>query len=158
MPSPRTPAHDFFEMHVVPNHEAWLAQPTDIRLAMNGVLSLYHMADHFWHAYATTDPNRIFSTANSGLFRAELANRNHRFAVLRDVAEAHKHMKLGRQTRVLTESKQTAVGSTGYGQAGYGTGPYGGGPSIVVELDDNTKHHLSYLAQEVRQLWLSMLP
>lgn len=157
MPSVRTPAHDFFDTHLVPNYEAWLAQPTDIRLAMNAVVCLYHMADHFWHAYANLDSSRTFATANSGLFRAELAKRNYRFEVIRDVAEAHKHMKLDRSTRVLSESRQTAVGFTGYGQAGYGTGPYGGGPSIVVELDDNTKHHLSYVAQEVRQLWFSML-
>lgn len=157
MPSTRTPAHDFFDTHLVPNYEAWLVQPTDMRLAMNAVVSLYHMADHFWHAYANLDSSRIFATANSALFRAELANRDHRFKVLRDVAEAHKHMKLDRSTRILSESRQTGVGSTGYGQAGYGTGPYGGGSSVVVELDDNTKHHLGYLAQEVKQLWFSML-
>jgi hypothetical protein len=157
MPSTRTSAHDFFDTHLVPNHEAWLAEPTDMRLAMNAVVSLYHMADHFWHAYSKTDPGRTLNTANSALFRAALADQDREFAVLRDVAEAHKHMKLDRTNRTLTESRQTAVGSTGYGEAGYGTGPYGGGPFIVVELDDGSKYHLCHLAQEVRQLWLSAL-
>lgn len=157
MSSARTQAHEFFEIHVVPNLEAWLSQPTDMRLAMNAVVSLYHMADHFWHAYASVDAGRVFGTASSGLFRAELAQRNTHFSLLRDVAEAHKHMKLDRSKRALTQSSQTAVGATGWGKGGYSTGPWGGGPSIVVELDDSTKHHLSHLAKEVKQLWLSSL-
>ncbi|WP_275288634.1 hypothetical protein [Halomonas elongata] len=157
MASSTTVAHNFLDTHVVPNHEEWLVQPTDLRLAMNAVLSLYHMADHFWHAYGQTDPDRTFHTARAGEFRAEMARRDSRFAVLRDVAEAHKHMRLDRPVRTVTESSQTAVGSTGYGEAGYGTGPFGGGPSIVVVLDDGSKQHLSNLAYEVRQLWISML-
>lgn len=152
-----TAAHEFFDTHVVPNHDEWLGQPTDLRQAMNAVLSLYHMADHFWHAYGEADPGRTFHTARAGEFRAEMARRYNLFAILRDVAEAHKHMRLDRSVRSVTESSQTAVGSTGYGEAGYGTGPYGGGPSIVVLLDDGSKQHLSYLAHEVRQLWISML-
>lgn len=35
--SSRTPAHEFFDMHVAPNHGAWQAHTTDIRLAMNVV-------------------------------------------------------------------------------------------------------------------------
>lgn len=157
MPSSRTLAHDFFDTHLVPNHEVWLVQPTDIRLAMNAVVSLYHMADHFWHAYNQTNPNLTFQTRNSALFRAALATRDNHFAVLRDVAEAHKHMKLDRPARILTDSTQSGIGSTGWSEVGYGIGPYGGGPSIIVHLNDNSKYHLSFLAQEVQKLWLFML-
>lgn len=157
MPRARTTAHDFFDTHAVPNHEEWLAKPVDIRLGMNAVVSLYHMADHFWHAYASLDSARVFATATPAQLRSELARQHPQFALLRDVAEAHKHMKLDRSTRVVTGSSQIAVGATGWGQGGYGTGPYGGGLSIVVELDDGTKQHLTDLAREVRQLWASML-
>lgn len=153
MATVHSPAQHFFDAYVVPNHDAWLAQPTDLRLAMNATVSLYHMADHFWHTYAAIEPVRVFCKGSSGQFRTELAKRNNEYSLLRDVAEAHKHMKLDRSTRSVTETRQTAVGSTGYGEAGYGTGPYGGGPSIVVELDDGEKRHLSYLAQTVRALW-----
>lgn len=150
-------AHAYFETHVEPNLAVWSAQPTDIRLAMNAVVSLYHMADHFWHAYGSVDSIRVFGTPSAGEFRKELAVQNNHFAILRDVAEAHKHMELGRGTRVLTKSTQTAVGATGFGEAGFGTGPFGGGPSIVVKLNDNSKQHLSYLAKEVKALWITML-
>lgn len=153
----QTQAHEYFEIHVIPNLDAWMTQPTDIRLAMNAVVALYHMADHFWHAYSISDPSRVFSTANSSLFRSKLAGQDNHYMVLRDVAEAHKHMELDRPLRVLTQANQTTVGATGLGEGGFGTGPFGGGPSIVVELDDGSKHHLSYLAKKVKELWLSKL-
>jgi hypothetical protein len=157
MANSQSPARQFFDTHLVPNYEAWLAQPTDLRLAMNATVSLYHMADHYWHSFSATEPDRVFSTNSSSQFRGGLATRNTDYSLLRDVAEAHKHMKLDRSTRNVTESRQTAIGSTGYGEGGYGTGPYGGGPSVVVVLDDGTKRHLSYSAQVVRKLWEAML-
>lgn len=153
----QTQAHEYFEIHVIPNLDAWMTQPTNMRLAMNAVVVLYHMADHFWHAYSSSDPSRVFSTANSSLFRSELARQDNHYKVLRDVAEAHKHMELDRSSRVLTQANQTTVGATGWGEGGFGTGPFGGGPSIVVELDDGSKHHLSCVAKKVKELWLSKL-
>jgi hypothetical protein len=153
----RTHAHEYFEIHVTPNLDAWMNQLTDMRLAMNAVVVLYHMADHFWHAYSSNDPSRVFHTDNSGLFRLELAKRGNQYKILRDVAEAHKHMELDRSSRVLTQANQTAVGATGWGEGGFDTGPFGGGPSIVIELDDGSKHHLSSLAQKVSELWASKL-
>ena len=153
----QTKAHDYFQLHVIPNLNSWRVQPTDIRLAMNAVVALYHMADHFWHAYAMSDSSRVFGTTSSALFRSDLAKQDGHFKVLRDVAEAHKHMKLDRSPRVLTQANQTTVGETGFGEGGFGTGPFGGGLSIVVELDDGSKHHLSYLAEQVTELWNSKL-
>jgi hypothetical protein len=149
-------AQQFFDIHVVPNYDAWLSQPTDLRLAMNAVVSLYHMADYFWNSFYETDC-RVYSTKKSGEFRAELARRSDDYALLRDVAEAHKHMRLHRSERIVTTSTQTVVDSTAYGEASYGSGPFGGGLSIVVELDDHTKQHLSYTAKMVKQLWESKL-
>jgi len=153
----QTQAHEYFEIHVIPNLDAWMNQPTDIRLAMNAVVVLYHMADHFWHAYSSSDPSRVFGTTKSSSFRSKLAKQDNHYKVLRDVAEAHKHMELDRPSRVLTQANQTKVGATGWGEGGFGTGPFGGGPSIVIELNDGSKHHLSYLAQKVKELWLSKL-
>jgi hypothetical protein len=153
----QTQAHEFFQLHVVPNLEAWSSNSTDIRLAMNVAVSLFHMADHFWHTYSIADPVRVFNTKSPAAFRLELSNRYPYFMILRDVAEAHKHMKLDRPKRLLTQANQTAVGATGFGESGFGTGPFGGGPSVVVVLNDGTKHHLSFFAEEVKQLWLSFL-
>lgn len=150
-------AQQFLDSHVVPNHDSWLVHPTDLRFAMNAVVSLYHMTDHFWHKSSPSEPDRVFGIESPGQFRKELARRDNQYSLLRDVAEAHKHMQLDRSTRSIREARQTAVGSTGFGEAGYGTGPHGGGPSIDVELDDGTKQHLIYLAKTVCELWESML-
>jgi hypothetical protein len=152
-----SPAHLFFQMHVKPNLDSWHAQPPDERLAMNAVVSLYHLADHFWQAYSSCDPGRVLDTKSASEFRGLLAKRDVNFAILRDVAEAYKHMKLDRTSRKLTKSNQTALGSTGFGEAGFGTGPFGGGASIVVDLDDGSKYHLSYITRQVKQAWDNML-
>ena len=150
-------AHTFFDTHVLPSVESWQKHPIDIRLAMQAAIALNQMADHFWHAYRTVDPGRVFGAESAAAFRKELATRNLHFALLRDVAEAHKHVKLDRPGRSLTGAEQTSVGATGFGEAGFGTGPWGGGPSVVIELDDGGKEHLSMLVDQVVRLWSSML-
>ena len=157
MVTSRNKAHTFFDTHVRPSVESWQKHPIDIRLAMQAAIALNQMADHFWHAYGTVDPGRVFGAATSAAFYKELAARNLHFALLRDVAEAHKHVKLDRPGRSLTGAEQTSVGTTGYGGAGFGTAPWDGGPSIVIELDDGGKEHLSMLVDQVVLLWHSML-
>ena len=89
MATPRNRAHEFFDRHVAPAMEEWRKTPTDIRLAMNAAVALNHMADHFWHGFTAVDPDRVFNKPTPGTFRAELAERNEHFGLLRDVAEAH---------------------------------------------------------------------
>lgn len=152
-----TPAHTFLQTHVVPGINDFVASPLDIRIAMNSAVALNQLADYFWRSYSTTDPALVFHTANVGVFRDELGKRHPEFAIVRDVAEAHKHMSLNRIPRVVTGSVQTAVGSTGYGVSRYGTGPWGGGPSIVIDLDNGNHVHFSSMAKTVFDLWQAML-
>jgi len=157
MATVRNRAHEFFDTHVAPAMGDWLKAPTDIRLAMSAAVVLNQMADHFWHGFAPIDPGRVFNTQSPGTFRAELANRTQDFALLRDVAEAHKHVKLDRPVRAVTSAGQSFIGATGFGEGGYGEGPFGGGPSVVVALDNGQKRHLSAVAETVMKLWSSML-
>jgi len=135
----------------------WGAAPLDIRRAMNAAVALNQMADHFWHGFASIETARVFNTSSPGAFRTELAKGNPDFALLRDVAEAHKHVKLDRPGRAVTSAMQSSIGATGYGEAGFGEGPFGGGPSVVVVLDDGSKRHLSAVAEQVMNLWMTML-
>lgn len=152
-----TCAHEFFRVHVIPNLQTWQNQSIDIRLAMNAVVSLYHMADHYWYAYSQLDSTRIFNTRSSGKYREELAERCNWFKVLRDVAEAHKHMKLTRSSRVLTQANQTEIRKTGFGEGKYSSGSWGGTDSIVIELDDGKIFHLNEIIENVKQFWESNL-
>lgn len=100
----------------------------------------------------------MYGTPNEGQYRNELAARECQdFGLLRDVAEAHKHVELNRSSRRLTRSDQTAKGGMGYGQGGYGEGVYGGGPQLVVTLDDGSKRALSAIMKNVVEMWERLL-
>ena len=157
MTTPRNSAHEFFDTHVVPALDDWRKAPTDIRLAMNAAIALNQMVDHYWHGFAPLDSSRVLNAPNAGSFRGELAKRSQDFALLRDVAEAHKHVKLDRSVRYVTAAGQTAIRALGWGEDPYGTGPWGGGPSVVIELDNGRRRHLNATAEQVMQLWISML-
>jgi len=150
-------AQTFFDIHVLPSVESWRKHPFDIRLAMQTAVALNQMADYFWHSYQTINPDLVFFAENAGAFRKELAKKNLCFELIRDVAEAHKHVTLNRPGRSLTDARQTAVGATGFGEARFNEGPWGGGQSIVIELDDGSKAHLTMLIDQVVHLWGSML-
>ena len=92
----RTPAHDHYDMHVAPPLGAWRANLTDLRLAMIAAVALYHVADHYWESHSQVDSSRVLGTTSARHFRAELAKQSDDFRLLRDVAEAHKHMRLDR--------------------------------------------------------------
>jgi hypothetical protein len=93
-----------------------------------------------------------------GLYRDELAKRECQdFAILRDVAEAHKHFQLDRLTRRLSRSNQTGMGDMSYGDGRYGEGMYGGGPQLVVTLDDGRKRPLTAIMKNVIEMWERLL-
>ena len=151
-----TPAHEFFSDHVVPNYNAFRTAVLDLRLAMNAAVAVNQMADHYWHSVATIDAGAVFHTSSPEAFRRELALRSRDWAILRDVAEAHKHAHLSRATRSLTTSRQSVVSQFGYGSGAYGSGSYGG-KSIVVTLDNGEAHHFSSLAAKSVAMWKTML-
>ena len=149
-------SYDFFNTHLEPNYQDWLKDPTDKRLAMNAILSLYHIADHFWHEHQSI-PETVYKTKCAGDYRKELASNNMSFRLLRDIAEAHKHLKLHRTIREISSAKQTDIGSMPYGEGSYSSGPYSGGPSLIVTDDKGKRHHLTQIARSVRLLWKEKL-
>ena len=158
MATKRTPAHEFYGAHVVPALAAWRSAPTDLRLANVAAVALYHVADYYWNSHWPDAADRVFGCASAGRFRARLAEESKEYALLRDVAEAHKHMKLDRTSRSVTDASQTEIRATASGETPYGEGPYGGTPSVVIELDDGSKRHLSAIVDAVVELWSSRLP
>lgn len=157
MVTPRNRAHEYFHTHVVPAMSDWRSNPDDIRFAMNAAVALNQMADHFWHGFVSNDAARVFSAPNVKTFRNELAKKNNDWGLVRDVAEAHKHVILERPSRHVTSTGQTTVVPMGWGTSTYGTGPYGGTPSVVVTLDNGSKVHFSAVANRVFEMWQSLL-
>ncbi len=153
----RNRAVSFFETHVVPAMVEWRNSPSDVRLAMNLAVSLNQMADHFWHEYHESEVDRVFAKDSVGGFRKALAEANSNFGLVRDVADAHKHVKLSRPDRVLTSAGQTTKGSLGWGEAEFGVAEYGGVEEMVIELDAGDRRHFSGVAEAVFEMWCGML-
>jgi hypothetical protein len=153
----RNRAHDFFDTHVLPTVNEWRNAPLDLRLAMQAAAALNQMADHYWYGYSSENRAQVFNQTAVGDFRRELAARSPNFGLIRDVAEAHKHVKLNRKDRLLTSAGQTTVDKLGYGEAEYGVAEWGGSSEVVIELDGGKRRHFSAALEDVVKMWESML-
>ena len=104
--SPRS----FFENHVRKNFEAWLADPLAEHLAKNAVGDANVMAARALLYWRDRDPSRVYGATSEGDYRDALAtNECSDFALVRDVADAHKHGSISRKNRYVTRSDQTSA-------------------------------------------------
>ena len=141
MPTP----DDFWRTHVLPDYDDYMRDQGNERKAMHAAVSAFHMADHVWAYYHTNDPKKVFSMKSAREYCQYLATHCcPDFALIRDVAEAHKHMELDRP-----QSPPRRVTSSSNSHAEYIPGdPIGsfvvgssviGGDAIVVNLDDGSR-------------------
>ena len=150
-------AHLFYDEHIVPTVSEWEASPLEPHRAMNAAVSLNQMADHFFHEYHA-DPGKVLGASSVSAFRNALTASTPEFGLIRDVADAHKHFKLDRPNRKITDASQATQGSMGWGEAAWGEGQWGSPPEIVVTYDDGTKHHFSTAVRKVMAMWKGKLP
>lgn len=151
-----TIASEFFETHVLPALKEWRANETSERLGMGLAVVLNQTVDRYFHSFPSGD-SKLFGAKTVKQLRAELTKKSASFALIRDVADAHKHVKLDRPDRVVTSAGQTAVGRMGYGEAEYGVAKWGSPPELVVTLDNGKKRHFSAIVDETVKLWGSLL-
>lgn len=156
---PTAPSQDearrYFKGFVEPSIEDWRREPMNVRLAMNLANSLNNLVEYYWHTFSTTHPDRVFRTKTLREFRAELRQRHGDIALIRDIADAHKHLRLHRADRTVSGPNQTKSQSVGYGQA-YGL-CYGGGKLLVVTLDDGQERYFSLVAESAYAYWIAKL-
>ena len=107
--SPQDEATKFFKDFVVPGIEDWRKDQVDVRLAMNLANSLNNLVEYYWCVYATIHADRVFHTHSLKAFRTELSRRNNDIAMIRDIADAHKHLKLDRVDREITNAKKRTL-------------------------------------------------
>jgi hypothetical protein len=149
-------AQEFFTKHVEPAIAEWRANDCDERLAMNAAVALNQMADHYFHSLPTGDP-RLLAASSVRTLRDELGKQEPAFALIRDVADAHKHVKLDRKDRQVSSAEQTTVGSLGWGEAEFSYGRWGGAAELVVTLDSGRKRHFSALVDATFTMWKRLL-
>ena len=150
-------AREFFDKYLLPNFKEWERQPLDERFAMNATVSANQMADWFFKNLERESklPNGV---KNIKGFRDFLvAQECSDFQIAWDIADAHKHFELDRQTANVKAAHQTSQGALGWGQGGYGEGVYGGGPQIVVDFGNGKKRALSAPILKVVEMWVRLL-
>lgn len=148
----------FFENHLKPNYDEWMASPLDDRRAKNAVGDANNMAARVFHYWNTRDPAQIYNATSEGSYRNELvSNECTDFGLIRDVAEAYKHVELNRSSRQLTRTEQTRAEPHVYGGASYYGAAHYGGNQLVVMLDDGTKRPLAMIMQNVMEMWEELL-
>jgi hypothetical protein len=150
----------YFEDFVLPNIEAWEKAPLCEWKAQNAINELNNMAERYWHYWKDLDRSKIYETKTVGRFRQHLCHRSPWFKLLLDIAEAHKHVRLDRKPRIVTNSSQTGLGHTGGALAGLGlaSGPIGGGTTgLLVRLNDGSSRDLMFVITNVTLMWRQMI-
>jgi hypothetical protein len=149
-------AHLFFVEHVEPNLRDWEASPLEPQRAMNIAVALNQLADHYWHCFCG-NPKNVLGAGDLTAFRRALSVSYPSFSLIRDVADAHKHFRLSRSDRNISEASQATVGSMGWGEAEFGVGEWGSPPEVVVTYDDGTKHHFRAAVWDIVEMWRGLL-
>jgi hypothetical protein len=146
----------FFEQHVMPSYEEWLRHPLDKRLAKSAVQEANNLAAHVFLHWKNRDPSKVYGAEREGQYRDELVTREcPDFALVRDVAEAHKHVKLERKSRLITRYDQTAVKDTVFEEGVFEEGIFEG--EILVTLDDGSTRPLAEILGNVMTMWGRLL-
>ena len=149
---------EFLERIVRPTVEDSRRNPQDDRLARQAVGELNNLAERVFHHWATGSP-QVYGAATVNGYRTELARREcSDFQLVRDIADAHKHVELGRPGRQVTRDDQTTVDRLGYGEGGYGEGLYGGVEQPVVRLDDGSRRAVHGIIDSVFGMWERLTP
>jgi len=151
-PSPR----DFLENFVRPDFDAWNSDLLNERLAKNAIANLNNLSARAFHYLLVTKPNELAGAVDEGSYRNVLsAKYGNEFQIIRDVAEAHKHITLRRSNRVVTSYDQTKTKVSTWGTAKWGVDTWGG--KLVVTLDDGVEVSLRQTAEVVFRQWEELL-
>ncbi len=155
MRSPRR----FWESHVYPDYQDYLQDQGSERKAMHAALSAFHMADHVWTYYHQENPKIVHRATTTNKYREVLARDCcPDFALLRDIAEVHKHMRLDRPKqppRLIMSSTNVRVENIDGDSLDCGVlGSFVlGGYAVVIDLDDGSKRVFGDVLRNVIEMW-----
>ncbi|SFR38126.1 hypothetical protein SAMN04488002_1012 [Litoreibacter janthinus] len=113
---------------------------------------LFHMAD-----WTFTYQKSLLESLEKMRFKSEkdiyphLANKNRSFGIIRDIANASKHVSLRKPSTDIKNASDLKVESRGYGMGTFGDGRYGGVNPVVS--DGNQIEYLDIHMRAVFQYW-----
>ena len=148
-----TRPQQFWQTHAVPNVREFRKDVGDQRKAMNAALSAFHMHDYVWKTYHDSAPAKVFhQTARPYDFALHLIRKEcSDFNLIRDLANAHKHMKLKQNPTRIIGSAQAMFSEPG--------GSWIWLPSwfltteIMVELENGTEVRFAPALEKVVLMW-----
>lgn len=138
----------FFEQVVEPDHhDAW-QHPESLRHAFHYCVSLFSLRDWVFHEFALT-PVWAWGTNDPGRFQNYLEGQCPEFAIVSDVANSAKHLRLTRsKTGGITGADHVAL----YGSAAISGGPISSVPTLEVVVG-GTIHPLLHTAEKSLFMW-----
>lgn len=159
-----TPPRMFFEQFVQRSYEEFRKSPADEYRAKMAVVAANDMAERMLNYYAGTARVYRYDAKQASLYREELATRECKeFAIIRDVAESHKHFRLTRRksSRRVSSAEQTGskpiTWTNNKGKELKWTNAAGKAitwrTDVIVEADDGSKHLLLPLVKSVVEMW-----
>jgi hypothetical protein len=77
--------------------------------------------------------------------------------LLRDLADAFKHHKLGRPNATVDGADAIIMTGTGWGKLRWGEGKWGGAEQVIVKRKNGDQRALSSVMQNVFDAWLTLL-
>ena len=133
---------------------------------MNAAVAAFHMADYVWTTYGASGLAKVLNQTSKGGFYRELVKICPDFALIQDVANAHKHMKL---THVPPDRQLviTSAGAVELNWRDFEEGPVpitrvepdkpGKKRYLVAEGQDGTKTDLSLALTNVIGMWQTLI-
>ncbi len=160
---------DFWRGVVEPDYNQFINKIDDLRFAFHAAISLFHTADWVYvdnetyirANYTFMGNNKPKPVASEKDFANALRDLHPDFELIRQIANAAKHLKLkhpakAHHTHAPSHAANTVVQSTAYGAGTYGPGPYGGTPRVMLEGPNGNDLEFSDIAGSVRQMWIDL--
>ncbi|MBT4268376.1 MAG: hypothetical protein HN745_00685 [Deltaproteobacteria bacterium] len=113
--TPVSEAEKFMKDHVLASTKDWRKDETAIHKAMTVATNLNHMAEYYWKSYSHI-PSRVFGKSTFSEFREQLELNYPDYALIRDICDAHKHLKLDRPKKRVSKSDQSSVSKMTWGE------------------------------------------
>lgn len=150
---------NFFVECVLADHDAYrearaikiAGLSIDLRLAVHACSSMFHLADHIFDGFSSTDSTFPFSSL--GKYHSHLVNICPDFGIVKDCANAHKHRRLKKYSPQVSsaDSLQEVVVVTEYQDD---RGIYRiAEKEIHIKLDNGTIKILHECLDSVRCMW-----
>ena len=125
---------EFIAQVVRPNVSDFCANVGSLRHAYNAVFAVDALAAHLHWWLQSNNSGSMTTSQNDGTYRTELGKANDAYALLRNIANAQKHVVLTRHNPKVETAKQITSRRIGYGEGGYGEGRYDGVEQVVVDV------------------------